>query len=74
MIKKNIIIIKVKQILLIMILNIRKNIFFRYNNKSCWLDCFLFIFKNIIYDKFPDKDLFNLKLEIDVEYFIKDIC
>ena len=24
------------------------NIFFRYNNNSCWLDCFLFIFKYLI--------------------------
>ena len=46
-----------------------ENIFFRYNSNSCWIDCFLFKLNNIIYDKFPDKDLSSLKLEKMLHFF-----
>ena len=50
------------------------NIFCRYNNNSCWLDCFLFIFKYLVFNNIHySNDLQKLNLDKSIEEFLNDI-
>lgn len=45
-----------------------------YNNKSCWLDSCLFIYKNIIFQNYKDNNFSKLCLSNEIQNFLNDIC
>ena len=48
--------------------------FFNYNNNSCWVDCFLFIYNNIIFQNYKDNKSSKLCLSDEIQNFFNDIC
>ena len=54
-------------------INTENYIFFNYKNQSCWVDCFLFIFKTLIYKNYKGELINNLKLSPQLQCFLEDI-
>ena len=50
-----------------------KTRFFNYYNNSCWVNCFLFIYKNIIFQKYKDNNFNKLCLSNEIQMFLNDI-